>query len=720
MTVYGSCHGCSPWSAHTGYRYATLLCSVLSHCVWLRAEAHISWSVEQWIYRTGHSVCVHSHYFFPSFCCLLFDIHPTNDDSIFDDWSYNMTNMKVEDLPNELLGDVFGYLNAIDLFQAFYDLNERFNQLLIQLPSHHLDFHDASRVQFNDFCRHHLPRIAPQIHSVYLIGGNSTPMLPENFLAHGFTVDQFVHLRSVTLAFIPSSRSLDQMISQCMHLVHLERLCVIPSLRLYKYEVFNQIWKLPTLKSCTIGLKCFDESEFLKLSTVSRSIKRLTLNGAALQLDALVNIFRHTPELKHLQVGLVGGHNRPTVHNLLLCLTSMHLSYDSNSTEALIALFQQMPNLCRIKLDINRIYINGRAFEEIIDTYLPQLERFQFRSEFQALYLFGQEATANQILATFQSSFWTERKQWFVRIFWSDHKERNEMRLSTISYPFDGYVVDKYLRSKSTLPDHHPSLSSALRVTKLHYFDDPSTPSCPFISSFRDVRHLTMIIPCSDALLASIPMLDQLSSIKIDRFRGEDAYVHLQIVLDRATHLSQLAFPKKNRKLNMELFELKSHSIRKLIFPGNLPWDQEQCIKLATSPLGQQCRSLMIEVETLECVAELIDRMAQLRFLNLRQLHRGETEFLHLLRNKFPQISWTACEDRDALGVRGWIRWLMNEERFSYSFLFLSCQTFEVIKVELFYSEHGRNNATRSTVNKWLSCRKVDRPTCADPQASNI
>lgn len=565
-----------------------------------------------------------------------------------------MADMNFERLPNELLSEVFGYLHALDLFQAFNGLNERFNQLLIQFPSHHVDFRGSSRVQFNDLCRDHLPRIVPQIRSVYLIGGELTPVLPENFLAHGFTLDQLVQLRSVTLAFIPSSRSLDQMISQCMHLVHLERLRVIPSLRLYRYELFNQIWKLPTLKSCTIGLQCFDESEFLKLTTVSRSIKRLTLNGAALQLDALVNIFRHTPELKHLQVGFVGSHNRPTVDSLLLFLTSMHLSYNSNSAAALVALFRQMPNLRRMKLDINRIYVDGRVLEKIIDTHLPQLECFQLKMEFQALYSVTREQVADLILGEFQSSFYTKRK-WFVRLEWSDDETNHLMRLSTISYPFHEYLVHRSLRSKSTLPQHHPPLSSAVRVTNLHYFDDPSTPSQPFISSFRRVRHLTLMIPCCDTLRATIPMLDQLSSLQIDRLDGECAPGQLQLVLDRAPRVGRLIF-SNSEHFDEELFELKSHSIRELILQGNLRWNQEQCIKLATSPLGQQCRSLVIDVETLECVAELIDRMVKLRFLKLRQSNRGETEFLHFLENKFPQISWTATEGCDAPSVRGWIR----------------------------------------------------------------
>ena len=45
--------------------------------------------------------------------------------------------MNLEDLPNEILVDLFRYLNAQDLFQIFYNLNSRFNALIKSF--HHLN-----------------------------------------------------------------------------------------------------------------------------------------------------------------------------------------------------------------------------------------------------------------------------------------------------------------------------------------------------------------------------------------------------------------------------------------------------------------------------------------------------------------------------------------------------------------------------------------------------
>ena len=97
--------------------------------------------------------------------------------------------MSFEHLPNELLCGVFGYLHALDLLRAFYGLNERVNQLLIQFPSHHVDFCGASRVHFTQFRQQHLARILPRVYSLNTPDGDSTPGLAEDFLAHGFTLN---------------------------------------------------------------------------------------------------------------------------------------------------------------------------------------------------------------------------------------------------------------------------------------------------------------------------------------------------------------------------------------------------------------------------------------------------------------------------------------------------------------------------------------------------
>ena len=42
----------------------------------------------------------------------------------------------LEDLPNELLIFIFGYLSAFDLYESLFHLNYRFNQICFQQKLH--------------------------------------------------------------------------------------------------------------------------------------------------------------------------------------------------------------------------------------------------------------------------------------------------------------------------------------------------------------------------------------------------------------------------------------------------------------------------------------------------------------------------------------------------------------------------------------------------------
>ena len=342
--------------------------------------------------------------------------------------------MNFEDLPNELHCGLFGYFHSIDLFQAFYGLNERFNQLLIQFPAHHVDFRGVSRVHFTHFCRQYLPRILPEVHSVCLSNGDSTPGLAEDFIAHGFTLDQFVQLRSLTLDSFGRSKLVNEMIFQCMNFSHGMRLRLIALSLYYEDEPLDRIWSLPSLKSYTGCFTTFsDESQIQALTEVSSSIERLALIATTHRLDTLAHILRHTPELRHLTVTIYHEADTEPIAIPRLRLRSLHLSYKSESTEDLIALFRQMPNLRRMKLNTENLSISGREFEKIVVTYLPTLECFQLNMNFRAPPGTNRAEVADEPLSTFQSSFWTEEKKWFVRREWSSDEHQYYMRLSTIS-----------------------------------------------------------------------------------------------------------------------------------------------------------------------------------------------------------------------------------------------------------------------------------------------
>ena len=249
---------------------------------------------------------------------------------------------------------------------------------------------------------------------------------------------------------------------------------------------------------------------------------------------------------------------------------------------------------------------------------------------------------------------------------WTLTETNHRIRLSTMSYSFDEYVVDNYQQSKSILSEHHLSLSSAVRVTSLHYFDDPSTPSGSCTCSFTNIRHLVTAIPCWDSLLALIPMLDQLSSLPIDRFVGENVHAQLPLILDRATRLRRLTFSNCEH-FETQLLGVKSQSIRELSFSSY--FSREECVQLAASSLDKRCHSLVVELESLECITALVDLMPHLRSLpfsyykylkTIEPVGRKLPDLFDWLGTNFPGASWYARRPEDFVLILGWIRWSNN------------------------------------------------------------
>src|SRR5437868_6499622 len=108
--------------------------------------------------------------------------------------------MHLESLANELLLELFEFLDGVDLFRAFYGLNSRFNKLLL-LHNKNFDF-NFERIPKEDFdiiCQRHLSSVIDRVVSIRISDDLETPKLPELFLSYGFTLNRFTHLKSLSL-----------------------------------------------------------------------------------------------------------------------------------------------------------------------------------------------------------------------------------------------------------------------------------------------------------------------------------------------------------------------------------------------------------------------------------------------------------------------------------------------------------------------------------------
>ncbi|CAF0918783.1 unnamed protein product [Adineta ricciae] len=213
---------------------------------------------------------------------------------------------KFEDLPNEILLDVFQYFDARDLFQLFYQLNTRLNNLLKSSQQLNLIFHMQifADNQINDL------HLFPHFTHTLIVGR-----------AILIDLNQFRNIRSLKLE-CPLKRVLSQLTSQ--NLPYLEHLSVshldtlttadewtsLPSLRTLRISRITLVVYHAILKACqhlhSLELAMFScDDSTLNIESHSR-LKRLVMDVGDMKWPWTDHVFDSylscAPNIEHLIV----------------------------------------------------------------------------------------------------------------------------------------------------------------------------------------------------------------------------------------------------------------------------------------------------------------------------------------------------------------------------------------------------------------------------------
>jgi hypothetical protein len=181
--------------------------------------------------------------------------------------------LQLELFPNELLFDIFEFLNTRHLIHAFHNLNFRFNRLLYgHFQTHQLNFHSMSKNHCDIICQEYLPILTNSIISFRLSNDDETPYLYELFLSYGFTFNQFIYLKSFSLSHIDSFDTINQILIQCRCLSYLQKLyllnCQIDEQGKNTANIINNIWSLPNLLHCVINNLTINMTWIYKVSNI--------------------------------------------------------------------------------------------------------------------------------------------------------------------------------------------------------------------------------------------------------------------------------------------------------------------------------------------------------------------------------------------------------------------------------------------------------------------
>ncbi|UJR07834.1 hypothetical protein I4U23_012117 [Adineta vaga] len=274
----------------------------------------------------------------------------------------------LETLPDELFYDIFDYLSVRDLYDGFYNLNERFASILATLSNLYGDI-----------------TIKEETHSLAFRFFASRIVILNVKHVDSLDLSSFSALRSLSLYAEPN-RDQCQSIQQFLPLLQSFSTCK-PPVQYFCYSVSSSHFVFtnayPSLRSCCLNLIPFkDKQQWTNVSSLR------IINVRISEPRVYPQILHCCPSLIRLQLEFIRHFARPPksfcefASHLSLRYFELRLDCTTYSYGQIIdVLLSLVPNLKHFSLfgslsDVNDINIDSLA--DILHRHVPYLDRFYF------------------------------------------------------------------------------------------------------------------------------------------------------------------------------------------------------------------------------------------------------------------------------------------------------------------------------------------------------
>lgn len=314
----------------------------------------------------------------------------------------------MEALPNELLLQCFKYLNALDIFYSFGQLNDRFSSLIRNTPLY-VDFQTADRRFFDQFCTRLAvePKLKENVYSLVLSNENACQIYL--FLSQ-FTLAEFCHLRSLTI-IDAKKHNMSKLREELPTLTQLSSFRLLQSEDIYQ-EILSclptsqlRILRVPKLfqreQPCcdisSIKSVTVDSCEMHHLSELFRSVANVeSLNIQHVLFDAV--------DRSRSRIGILSV----DIQMNLFSLRQFSCVDFYGDFTYFRPILEHTPNLQQLTLCNSSIYFDADAneWQNLITTYLPILQTFRFVFEYSTPDYIEME------FREFQTDFWQKEHHW--------------------------------------------------------------------------------------------------------------------------------------------------------------------------------------------------------------------------------------------------------------------------------------------------------------------
>ncbi|CAM2721298.1 unnamed protein product [Rotaria socialis] len=294
-----------------------------------------------------------------------------------------MSIASIENLSNEVFYEIFAYFDGLEFYEAFSNLNHRFQQLL---NSSILQFKIvigslSDETYMNEY--EQLARVNRQQIASLCVSLSSIEM---DFFSL-YPIDLFVNLESLILNGIPSQI----LFSILTDLTYLSRLRSLNITTEWESWDLTEIYRLVFTSRNLTYFACSSETNMVSLQLPVATNEQLT-TIARLIIDHSCNfndlslIVSYTPQLRYLHVSLLDDENYSSPRILPIGLFNLtHFSIESceiKFDEFKLFIRESECNLKFLRINIkshDRNYLDADQWENLISECLPQLEIFQFK-----------------------------------------------------------------------------------------------------------------------------------------------------------------------------------------------------------------------------------------------------------------------------------------------------------------------------------------------------
>ncbi|CAF0906703.1 unnamed protein product [Rotaria sordida] len=439
---------------------------------------------------------------------------------------------KFEDLPNEVMYEIFDCLDACHAFEAFFNLNTRFQYLLINSPSlFKIDFSCISKSNFQNCCTY---IIQPNIHRIVSLR-LSNPLTIDSFLSLFSFNGLFIRLESIIFTQI-NFKKLEPILTSLSLLPRLYSLTINNNIEVCdSSEIYRLIFRLPVLKYCTISPKFYGGS--LSLYTAkneSSPIEYLSVNRHC-SLNQLISLISYTPKLSHLSSLSISETSNVRINNISIIypkLTRISLKLWRMSFDSFKLLCSKLFYHLEVLSICTRAddhYLIADRWQQLIINHIPNLRIFDFQHYWEPVDDNNTEQrTYHLLIDRFTSSFWINRQWFFAHQHFSRRGIRDAVFYSTHPYRRNLYELHerahndaclrrdegKNLARRVNIDDYRAATNCSLQfpcATELSLWGKGARGNFSFIADLSHMFHFSKLthfsVQCPDFGLAQLTEL---------------------------------------------------------------------------------------------------------------------------------------------------------------------------------------------------------------------